>query len=152
MEHELRKVGTCKSLNVSLSRRDLQRGPMYTLFHHSFCPHSRFIRLILGEYGLDLRLGEERGWGRRGGFLALNPASTTPVLFTEGQPAVPSRPIIAEFIDEPRGAEMGERRLLPTAMGERIEVRRLMAWFNEKFFEEASSPLVTARNNHRIIA
>ena len=30
-------------------------------------------------------------------------------------------------------------------MGERIEVRRLMAWFNEKFFEEASNPLVTER-------
>jgi len=30
-------------------------------------------------------------------------------------------------------------------MNERIEVRRLMAWFNEKFFEEASHPLVTER-------
>jgi len=27
---------------------------MYTLFHHPFCPHSRFIRLIIGEHGLDL--------------------------------------------------------------------------------------------------
>ena len=38
-----------------------------------------------------------------------------------------------------------ERRLLPATTGERIEVRRLMAWFNEKFFEEASNPLVTER-------
>src|SRR5260370_14027950 len=30
-------------------------------------------------------------------------------------------------------------------MGERMEVRRLMAWFNEKFFEEAANPLVTER-------
>src|SRR5262249_61663511 len=92
MEHELRKVDTNKSLNVSLSRHDLQQGPMYTLFHHSFCPHSRFIRLVLGEYGLDLRLVEERVWERREGFLALNPACTTPVLFTEGQPAIPTAP------------------------------------------------------------
>jgi glutathione S-transferase len=118
---------------------------MYTLFHHPFCPHSRFIRLAMGEYGFDLRLVEERSWERREGFLALNPACTTPVLFTEGQPAIPGAGIIAEFIDETRGAEMGERRLLPTTMGERIEVRRLMAWFNEKFFEEASNPLVTER-------
>ena len=34
---------------------------------------------------------------------------------------------------------------MPDIMGERIEVRRLMAWFNEKFFEEASNPLVTER-------
>src|SRR6201996_1439858 len=115
----------CKELNISLIRRDLQRGPMYTLFHHPFCPHSRFIRLVLGEYGLDLRLVEERVWERREGFLALNPACATPVLFTEGQPAIPSAPIIAEFIDETRGPEMGERRLLPTTMSERIEVRRL---------------------------
>jgi glutathione S-transferase len=125
---------------------------MYTLFHHPFCPHSRFIRLVLGEYGLDLRLVEERVWERRDGFLALNPACTTPVLFTEGQPAIPTAAIIAEFIDETRGAEMGERRLLPTTMGERIEVRRLMAWFNEKFFEEASNPLVTERIYKRFMS
>ena len=46
---------------------------MFTLFHHPFCPHSRFIRLVLGEYGLDLQLAEERPWERREEFLILNP-------------------------------------------------------------------------------
>jgi glutathione S-transferase len=108
---------------------------MFTLFHHPFCPHSRFIRLALGEYGLELRLAEERTWERREAFLALNPAGTTPVLVSEGQPAIPGAGIIAEYLDETHGARMDERRLLPSAMGERIEVRRLVAWFNEKFFE-----------------
>jgi glutathione S-transferase len=125
---------------------------MYTLFHHPFCPHSRFIRLVLGEYGLDLRLVEERVWERREGFLTLNPAGTTPVLFAEGQFAIPGAAIIAEYIDETHGAEVDDRRLLPTTMAERIEVRRLMAWFNEKFFEEASSPLVTERIYKRFMA
>ena len=116
---------------------------MFTLFHHSFCPHSRFVRLALGEHGLDLRLVEERAWERREAYLALNPAGTTPVLIAEGCPAIPGAGIIAEYLDETHGAEMGERRLLPQALGERIEVRRLMAWFNDKFFEEASNPLVT---------
>ena len=49
---------------------------MYTLFHHPFCPHSRFVRLILGEHGLDLRLVEERAWERREAFLALNPGGS----------------------------------------------------------------------------
>src|SRR6516225_7446330 len=44
-----------------------------------------------------------------------------------------------------RGEGAAARRLLPSVMSERIEVRRLMAWFNEKFFEEASNPLVTER-------
>jgi glutathione S-transferase len=118
---------------------------MYTLFHHPFCPHSRFIRLALGEYGLDLRLVDERAWERREAFLALNPAGSTPVLIAERLPPIPGAGIIAEFIDETHGAEQGERRLLPKAPGERIEVRRLMAWFNEKFFEEGSNPLVTER-------
>ena len=39
-------------LNVSLSAQDVLKGRMYTLFHHPFCPLSRFIRLVLGEYGL----------------------------------------------------------------------------------------------------
>jgi len=64
---------------------------MYTLFHHSFCPHSRFIRLALGEHGLDLRLVEERVWERREAFLALNPAGTTPVSDIGG-PAGDTRP------------------------------------------------------------
>ena len=118
---------------------------MYTLFHHPFCPQSRFIRLALGEYGLDLKLVEERAWERREAFLALNPAGSTPVLIAERLPPIPGVGIIAEYIDETHGAGQDERRLLPTAPGERIEVRRLMAWFNDKFFEEASNPLVTER-------
>src|ERR1700687_1917840 len=125
---------------------------MYTLFHHSFCPHSRFIRLALGEHGLDVRLVEERAWERREAFLALSPARTTPVLISEGRPAIPGAGIIAEYLDETHGAAMKQRRLLPSAMGERIEVRRLMAWFNEKFFEEVSNPLVTERIYKRFMS
>jgi glutathione S-transferase len=125
---------------------------MFTLFHHPFCPHSRFIRLVLGEYGLDLRLVEERAWERREAFLSLNPAGTTPVLTADGQPPVPGAAIIAEYIDEAYGPEMGNKRLMPTSINERVEVRRLMAWFNEKFFEEASSPLVTERIYKRFMS
>src|SRR5258705_10994726 len=114
---------------------------MFTLFHHPFCPHSRFVRLALGEYGLDLRLVDERAWERREAFLALNPAGTPPVLIAEGRPPIPGAAIIAEYLDEAHGADMGERRLLPKAMGERIEVRRVMAWVHDKFHEEASKPL-----------
>ena len=53
---------------------------MLTLFHHPFCPHSRFIRLVLEELGQTPRLVEERTWERRQEFLVLNPAGTTPVL------------------------------------------------------------------------
>jgi len=125
---------------------------MLTLYHHPFCPHSRFVRLALGEHGLDLRLVEERVWERREAFLALNPAGTTPVLVAESGPAIPGAGIIAEYLDETHGAAMDDRRLMPTTMGERIEVRRLLAWFNDKFFEEASNPLVTERIYKRFMS
>jgi glutathione S-transferase len=126
---------------------------MFTLFHHPFCPHSRFVRLVLGEYGLDVQLVEERVWERREAFLLLNPAGTTPLLTTDGMPPVPGAGIIAEYLDEAFGAKMmNGRRLLPRTLAERVEVRRLMAWFNEKFFEEASNPLVTERIYKRFMS
>ena len=125
---------------------------MLTLFHHPFCPHSRFIRLALGEYGLDLTLAEERTWERREDFLIMNPAGTTPVLTADGIPPVPGVALIGEYLDEVYGAARGDRRLLPQTMAERIEVRRLTAWFNEKFFEEASNPLVTERIYKRFMS
>jgi glutathione S-transferase len=124
---------------------------MLTLFHHPICPHSRFVRLALEEYGLAPRLVEERVWERRAEFLTLNPAGTTPVLVEEGAPPVPGAGVIAEYIDETRGAEMPERRLMPTELGARVEVRRLMSWFNDKLYEEASGPLVTERVYKRYI-
>jgi glutathione S-transferase len=124
---------------------------MLTLFHHPICPHSRFVRLILEEYGLTPRLAEERVWERRPEFLMLNPAGTTPVVVEEGGPAVPGAGVIAEYIDETRGAAAAERRLMPSDRDARIEVRRLMSWFNDKFFEEASGPLVMERVYKRYI-
>jgi glutathione S-transferase len=118
---------------------------MLTLFHHPFCPHSRFIRLALAEYGLQAQLVEERVWDRREAFLMLNPAGTTPVLVEEGHPPVPGAGVIAEYIDETHGTKFGELRLMPTALRARVEVRRLVSWFNDKFFAEVSGPIVSER-------
>jgi hypothetical protein len=40
---------------------------------------------------------------------------------------------------------------MPREAGERIEVRRLMSWFNDKFFAEVSGPLVMERVYKRFI-
>jgi len=85
---------------------------MLTLFHHPLCPHSRFVRIAMGEYGLNPTLVEERPWERRTEFLVLNPAGTTPVLLEEGHPPVPCAAIIAEYLDETRGVALSSHRLL----------------------------------------
>ena len=123
---------------------------MLTLFHYPLCPHSRFVRLALEELGVPPRLVEERAWERREEFLRLNPAGTTPVLVEEGVPPVPGAAIIAEYLDETRG-NAAPARLLPGEPADRIEVRRLMSWFNDKFFAEASGALVNERVYKRFI-
>jgi glutathione S-transferase len=124
---------------------------MLTLLHHPLCPHSRFVRLVLEEIGLVPRLVEERPWERRPEFLKLNPAGDTPVLVEEGAPPVPGAAIIAEYLCETHGEKLAEFRLMPREPGARVEVRRLTHWFNDKFFAEASHPLVMERIYKRYI-
>ena len=118
---------------------------MLTLLHQPLCPLSRFVRLMLAEYDIDVRLVEERFWERREEFLVLNPAGTIPVLITDGIPPVPGAAIIAEFIEETVQPPEGVNGLLPPEPRDRVEVRRLASWFNDKFHAEVSGPLVTER-------
>jgi glutathione S-transferase len=124
---------------------------MLTLFHHPFCPHSRFVRLVLAELGMAPRLAEERVWDRRQEFLALNPAGATPVLVEEGAPPVPGAAVIAEYLNETRGERLLGLGLMPADASARVEVRRLTGWFNDKFFEEVSGTLVMERIYKRYI-
>ena len=124
---------------------------MATLHHHPLCPHSRFIRLVLGEYGLEADLVEERVWERSEAFLQLDPQGRTPV-FVEGQiGAVAGASVIAEYLDETRGLALGDRRLLPDDPRGRVEVRRLLDWFNGKMFAEVTDYLVTERVFKRLM-
>lgn len=122
------------------------------LHHHPFCPHSRFVRLLLAEYGLEPELVEERVWERRPGFLALNPSGETPVIVEEMAASVPGAFIIAEYLDETRGLALGTHRLLPEDPAGRVEVRRLTQWFNEKMYVESTEPLVRERIHKRYMS
>jgi glutathione S-transferase len=111
------------------------------LIHHRLCPHSRFIRVALAEYGIAPELVDEPVWERREEFLALNPAGTTPVLIDDGL-TVPGAMVIAEYLDERIGLERGNQRLMPAGIEARVEMRRLAHWFNDKFFAEVTDYLV----------
>jgi glutathione S-transferase len=117
---------------------------MAILYHHPFCPNSRFVRLVMGELGMDPELREERAWERRTEYLALNPSGSTPA-FLDGDLVVPGAGVIAEYLDETRGLAANGRRLLPTGPDARVEVRRLLDWFLGKFGEEVSGYLVTEK-------
>jgi len=125
---------------------------MTIVYHSAFCPHSRFLRLVLGELGVSATLIEERVYVRRREFLDMNPAATTPVLLDSETGPLVGAGVIAEYLDETRGLALGERRLLPDAPVERAEVRRLLDWFNGKMFFEVSDYLVTEKINKRFMS
>jgi len=125
---------------------------MATLFHHPMCPHSRFVRLALAEIGLEADLIEERVQDRRQDFLMLNPAGTTPVLVEEPRSVIVGCGPIAEYLDETRGEALGAARLLQGNPAERAEVRRLLDWFNSKFFSEVTTWLVHEKVTRRYLS
>ncbi len=125
---------------------------MVQLYHHPLCPQSRFVRLALAEYGVEPALIEERPIERRREFLMLDPAGETPVLIDASGQVVPGAATIAEYLDETSGASLGEHRLLPADPAARIEVRRLVAWFTQKFYGEVSMWLVTEKVFKRFTA
>lgn len=115
---------------------------MPTLYHSPLDPHSRFIRLAMAELSMECEFVEERVSDRRREFLLLNPAGTLPVLVEHDGQVVPGAPVIAEYLDETRGLVLDERRLLPEQPSARVEVRRLMNWFHQKFWIEVAEPLL----------
>ncbi len=125
---------------------------MATLFYHPMCPHSRFVRLALGEFGLHADLIEERVQDRRHDFLMLNPAGATPVLVEEPRTVVVGAGPISEYLDETRGEALGHARLIQGDPAERAEVRRLMDWFNVKFFTEVTNWLVHEKVTRRYLS
>lgn len=114
---------------------------MAILFHHPLCPRSRFIRLLLAEYGIEPEFIEERPYERRPDFLIANPAGELPVFIDGNDIVVPGANTIAEYLDETRGLGL-DRRLLPERPADRVEARRLTEWFNAKFYQEVSEPLL----------
>ena len=107
-------------------------------------PHSRFVRLALAEYGIKPELIEEKPFERRRDFLILDPAGQTPVLVTDPECRFRA-PGPSPNISTRRAASPGKHRLLPHDPGPRVEVRRLVDWFGQKFFGEVTNWLVTEK-------
>lgn len=114
---------------------------MHTLTHFRLCPHSRSIRLLLGEIGIEARLVEERPWEYRPELLALNPAGELPVLALDSGPVLCGAYAASEYIAEELKRHPLDGRPVPLFPGtreERAEVRRLVDWFHGKLDREVT--------------
>lgn len=111
---------------------------MRILYHLPLSPFSRKIRLVLAEKRLPFELRVEKVWERRAEYLELNPAGTVPTLTEDSGLVIPDSGVICEYLEE----AYPDASLLGRTLGERVEVRRLVAWFDDKFNAEVSRNLL----------
>ncbi len=130
---------------------------MRTLYHLWLCPYARKVRIVLAEKKLPFELEIEKVWERRDAFLALNPAGEVPVLIEsageeeDGEDAPPrviaDSTAICEYLEEC----VPDPTLLDGDPGIRAEIRRLSAWFDQKFQREVTVNLVDEKINKRFL-
>lgn len=121
---------------------------MRLLYHLPLSPYARKVRLVLAEKRLPFELQIEKVWQRRPEYLALNAACTVPTLVDEDGTAVADSSVICEYLEE---AYPDAPALLPKGMSERIEVRRLVAWFDGKFGADVSRNLLGEKFMKRVL-
>ena len=120
---------------------------MRQLYHIAIDPGCRVIRVMLAEKGLDCELRTEKVWERREVFLRLNPAGQVPVFIDEDGTSIPGASVIAEYLEE----AYPDPSLLGRDPVDRAEVRRLAAWFGEKFHREVTANLVDEKIMKRFL-
>ena len=118
---------------------------MPTLHHFPLLAGSRFVRLVLAEYGEEVILSEMAPWERTPELLALNPSGELPILVDDDGAVVAGAAVIAEYLAETRGVRLGEQTLMPPSPKERAETRRLIAWFLGKMDGEVTGYLLAEK-------
>src|ERR1700755_3593114 len=111
---------------------------MRVLYHLPLSPFSRKVRLVLAEKRLPFDLRSEKVWERRPAYLELIPAGTVPTLVEDNGLAIPDSGVICEYLEE----AYPDTPLLGRTLAERVETRRLVAWFDGKFAREATRNLL----------
>ncbi|KEJ96921.1 glutathione S-transferase family protein [Sulfitobacter pseudonitzschiae] len=119
---------------------------MAKMFHVPLSPFCRKVRLSLAEKKIGVDLVEEKYWEADADFLRRNPAAKVPVLQLDGIIMSESGPI-CEYLEETRP----EPSLLPKDPVARLEVRRLVNWFDDKFHHEVTSKLLYERVNKKMM-
>jgi len=114
------------------------RSVTRTLYQHPLSALSRKVRLVLHEKRLAFAESVVDPWTRDARLIALNPSGEVPVLVEDDGSVVPEAATICEYLEEAH-PEVG---LLGKTPMERVEARRLAAWFDHKFMREVGDYLV----------
>ncbi len=116
------------------------------LYHMPLSPFCRKVRLTLAEKRIEVELVEERYWEQSPDFIRRNPAGKVPVLRL-GNRTMSESQAICEYLDE----TVPNPPLMPRDPEARYEVRRICAWFDDKFHREVTSMLLYERVNKKLM-
>ena len=111
---------------------------MTILYHLPFSANCRLVRIALAEKKLEAKYIVEPIWERRESFLQINPEGQVPVLLTNENNYIAGATVIIEWLEE----AIPFNNLIGKEITTRAEVRRIMAWFNNKFNHEVESTIV----------
>ena len=111
---------------------------MRVLYHLWLSPFCRKVRVMLDEKGLEVDLRLEKVWERRDEFIAINPAGKVPALVEKNGVVLSDSYAICEYIEETHP----EPVLIGKDSYARAEIRRIVAWFDDKFSKEVSATLL----------
>ncbi len=110
---------------------------MRLVYHLPLSPYCRKVRLVLAEKRLPFELRVEKAWERRPEYLDLNAAATVPTLIDDSGLVVPDSQVICEYLEE----AYPDTPMLGESLAERVEVRRLVQWFDGKFAADVTRNL-----------
>lgn len=121
---------------------------MWQIHQFPLCPFSRKVRLMLTEKGVAFALKRVSPWERTDEFMDMNPAGQTPVMEEDsrGIVLIDSRAICEYFDETVEGAPM-----IPGTAADRAEIRRLIAWLDEKLYGDVVAPLLEERMRKRLV-
>ncbi len=117
---------------------------MVLLIHHPISPAGRKIRLQMAEKKMLFILREEEPWKLSDDIYKLNPAGELPIFLSDGN-VIAGNYAISEYLEEASSD-------VPMIFGDtkqKAEIRRLVDWFDIKFFKEVYRNIVFEKVHKR---
>ena len=117
---------------------------MVLLIHHTTSPFARKIRLQMSEKRMLFILKDEEPWRLSADLYRLNPAGTLPVFLNDGSVIV-GHYAISEYLEE----TIKDVPLIFGSSVQRADIRRMIDWFDDKFYREVYRYIVMEKVHKR---
>lgn len=120
---------------------------MVLLVHHPISPFARKIRLQMSEKKMLFVLREEEPWRLSEDVYKLNPSGELPIFLNDGK-VISGNYAISEYLEEIKT----DVPLLYGNAEDKAEIRRLIDWFDNKFYKDVYRNLVYEKVHKRFAA